>query len=116
MYRKSPCGVYMSTYECLFYACLFHSGRSVPIVVVANKCEREIPLEKRIIADCVVTIDYECKHIETSARQGQGLKDVFSILLGYFGPYLAPSSGENECKKKQSIWKRLTGMFRRLIH
>ncbi|KAL4236422.1 hypothetical protein ACF0H5_004807 [Mactra antiquata] len=60
-------------------------GSEMPVVVVANKTDGEFRDIHPIIADCVVTIDFECSHVEASAENGDGMKQVFSELLQKLG-------------------------------
>jgi GTPase SAR1 family protein len=55
----------------------------VPIVIVGNKAdcgdsEREVP---SITAETIVTIDWEHGFVETSAKTGEGVENIFRELL-----------------------------------
>lgn len=87
-------------------------GTNTPLVVVANKIDVETRHVHPVIADCVVTIDFECKHREVNAMSGDGVKDVLSCLLGFFVNFDDPSAGNGNCKKK-NLKDRFFSMFRK---
>ncbi|XP_045160964.2 GTP-binding protein Di-Ras1-like [Mercenaria mercenaria] len=83
-------------------------GDDVPLVVVANKIDKSPREVHPIIADCVVTIDFECKHKEVCAASGEGIKDVLSCLLGFYGDSMALPD-----ENKNSFRKRFSSLFRK---
>ncbi|XP_060584903.1 ras-like protein rasU [Ruditapes philippinarum] len=72
-------------------------GKNTPVFVVANKMDKETTIQKRIIADCVITIDYECDHFEVCANTGKNIDSIAKKLFDYYGKYLLfPTSIEEE--------------------
>jgi len=55
----------------------------VPIVVVGNKVD--VPTRKvhPVVADCMVTMDWGCPHVEASAKETKALADIFNTLLSH---------------------------------
>ena len=58
-------------------------GKNVPIVVVGNKVD--VPTRKvhPVVADCMVTMDWGCPHVEASAKETKALADIFNTLLSH---------------------------------
>ncbi|XP_045157257.2 uncharacterized protein LOC123523671 [Mercenaria mercenaria] len=91
-------------------------GKNVPIFVVGNKADTEERDVNPEIADYEVTMNYECTHVEVCALDGDGLKDLFSCLLGHLGQYLVnPTKDESVEDKNQSLRKRLSNYFRKKL-
>lgn len=89
---------------------------------MANKTDLDISVEKRIIADCVITIDYECDHLEVCAASGKNIENITKILFDYYGKYLLFSNNDQpeetlddneEAEKKSS--KKLKTTLRELF-
>jgi len=66
-------------------------GSKVPIIVVANKTDSEHRDVNPVMADCLVTIDWEHAHVETSALHDEGLQVVFDLL--FFHPAIKIKTG-----------------------
>lgn len=91
---------------------LSFSGSDVPLVVVANKTDITPRKVHPIVADCVVTIDYECKHNEACALSGEGMKEVLSSLLSFYGDCtLLPDEDTNS--SRQTLRKKFSSFFRK---
>jgi hypothetical protein len=86
------------------------TGENVPLVVVANKIDKSPRDVHPIIADCVVTIDFECKHKEVCAATGDGMKEALSCLLSFFSD---GSQVADESTHKSSLKKRFSFLFRK---
>jgi hypothetical protein len=72
--------------------------------------DKETTIQKRIIADCVITIDYECDHFEVCANTGRNIDSIAKKLFDYYGKYLLfPNSteqeGETHAENEQTMTK-----------
>lgn len=56
-------------------------GKHVPIIVAGNKADVDDRQIHPVVADCIVTIDHECPHIEVSAKEALELTTLFGILF-----------------------------------
>lgn len=78
-------------------------GTNVPIVVVGNKVD--VPTRKvhPVVADCMVTMDWGCPHVEASAKETKALADIFNTLLSYRKPKsMVPSRSERTKSSKHT--------------
>ena len=56
-------------------------GADIPIVVVGNKTDLERKDNERILAELVVTCDWEQRYVECSAKQDRGVDQVIQELI-----------------------------------
>lgn len=56
-------------------------GANVPMVVVGNKVDVPDREVHPVVADCVVTMDWECPHVEVSAKDVTTLNSIFQTLF-----------------------------------
>lgn len=88
----------------------------MPLIVVSNKSDLEIPVQKRIEAGCILTRDSKYDHVEISARTGYNLKYVSSFLLEFYGHYNElPENKSSEVNKDHALKKKLGPFFRRIF-
>ena len=80
-------------------------GNSVPIIVVGNKTDCQPRNVNPVLADCLVTIDWEHTHIEASALNENDLQVVFDIL------FLNPSIKQ---KTGYCIWRIMSQRHQKL--
>lgn len=72
-------------------------GEHVPIVVIGNKADTERKIHP-VVTDCVVTIDWECKHVEVSAKEHVDIKKIFVDLL--------QKLAHNHERRVAALWKQ----------
>ncbi|XP_054707935.1 ras-related protein Rap-1b-like [Uloborus diversus] len=61
---------------------LEHKQSDVPIVVVGNKCDLEKQrMVQKEVADTIVTIDWENRFVESSAKEGCNIVKIFKEIL-----------------------------------
>ncbi len=58
-------------------------GDDVPIVVVGNKIDVNYRRVHPVMADCVVSIDWDCKYFEISVRERIDVAGIFNHLLSH---------------------------------
>ena len=58
-------------------------GETVPIVVAGNKSDLTIRKVHSIMADCIVTIDWEHPHFEVSAKTNHSITQLFKKILDH---------------------------------
>lgn len=56
-------------------------GEMVPIIVVGNKSELTIRKVHSVLADCVVSIDWEHPYYEVSAKSNHNITQIFKQLM-----------------------------------
>ena len=69
-------------------------GENVPIVVAGNKSELTMRKVHSIMADCVVTMDWENPHFEVSAKTNHNITQLFRKVLEH--PSFKKISDEDE--------------------
>ena len=73
-------------------------GENIPIVVAGNKSDLTIRKVHSIMADCIVTIDWENPHLEVSAKTNHNITQLFKKVLdhpSFKRPCLVDSVAEN---------------------
>ena len=79
-------------------------GEKVPIFVVGNKTDLSLRTVHSIMADCIVSIDWEITHIEISAKTRYNVVELFQTLVNH--PAFNPKNDMNSDVRKRpwSSW------------
>lgn len=80
-------------------------GKNTPIVVAGNKVDTDDRKIHPVVADCIVTMDHECPHVEVSAKEALELMTLFKVLFRHPSLYqkLHRLSNIQQCTRSKSI-------------
>ncbi|XP_052778601.1 GTP-binding protein Rheb homolog 1-like [Mya arenaria] len=75
-------------------------GHHLPIVVVGNKTDQQTRHINPVVADCIVTMDWEHQHVEVSALKRRELQVVFEVLFTH--PVIRQKTGYCSIKRDRA--------------
>ncbi|XP_062583396.1 ras-related protein Rap-2a-like [Saccostrea cucullata] len=102
--------------EALRQLILEEKREEVPIIVVGNKSDlvQEDSIDNKVI-DAVVSIDWGCTYLTTSAKCDVNVSDVYSAVCKELNIVTEPKPDENEvCKEHGKVRKQNTKPWQRI--
>ncbi|XP_052690408.1 GTP-binding protein Di-Ras1-like [Crassostrea angulata] len=77
------------------------SGESVPIIVIANKSDSVVvkDSEENKVLDAVVSIDWDCTYLTTSAKCDTNISDVYNAVCKGLGIKVRQDTDVNQSNK-----------------
>lgn len=85
---------------------ILKKGENVPIVVAGNKSDLSIRQVHSVMADCIVSIDWEHAHFEVAAKTNHNINKIFQKIINHALFQQLPDESEvnmkNWCSRKRS--------------